>query len=191
VKMAQKKQTSISYFMKISNCRSQPDSKQDISSCITSELEDTSRSLSSPSKKRAHSSMISSIKNTDDSTPISDLVSKTIVADSTNVMNIYDIGFYINRTLSQNEISDVMNNLWVPDINYKFPIKMYMKKNKQVNLKFQYSWLLKYPWLCYSEKKYGAFCKFCVAFVKSGVGYNSKKPNSFVVTKFDNWRKAL
>ncbi|XP_022170921.1 zinc finger MYM-type protein 1-like [Myzus persicae] len=29
------------------------------------------------------------------------------------------------------------------------------------------------------------------AFVKSGVGYNSKKPNSFVVTKFDNWRKAL
>ena len=113
------------------------DPKQDISSCITSELEDTSRSLSSPSKKRAHSSMISSIKNTDDSTPISDLVSKSIVADSTNFMNVYDIGFYINRTLSQNEISDIMNNLWVPDINYKFPIKMYMKK-KQAN-KFKVS----------------------------------------------------
>jgi len=69
-----------------------------------------SRSLSSPSKKRARSSMISSIKNTDDSTPISDLVSKTIVADSTNFMNVYGIGFYINRTLSQNEIS-IMNNL--------------------------------------------------------------------------------
>jgi len=54
-------------------------------------------------------------------------------------MNVYDIGFYINRTLSHDEISYIMNNLWVPDINYKFPIKMYMKKNKQVNLKFQYS----------------------------------------------------
>jgi len=45
-------------------------------------------------------------------------------------MNIYDIRFYINRTSSQNEISDMMNNLWMPDINYKFPIKIYMKKKQ-------------------------------------------------------------
>lgn len=56
-----------------------------------------------------------------------------------------------------------MNNLWVPDINYTFPIKINQRKN---NLKFQYSWLLRYPWLCYSGKECGVFCKICVTFVK-------------------------
>jgi len=40
-------------------------------------------------------------------------------------------------------------------------------QNKPKYLKFKYSWLLRFPWLVYSIKENGAFCRICVAFSKS------------------------
>jgi len=53
--------------------------------------------------------------------------------------NCQDIGFYINRTLTEKEIAIVLTQIWVPQIDYKFPSKSYIVQNKTKHLKFQYS----------------------------------------------------
>ncbi|CAI6376770.1 unnamed protein product [Macrosiphum euphorbiae] len=56
----------------------------------------------------------------------------------------FDISFYKNKKLDQNDIINVLNNLWKPDVQFNFPSKTYIcgKKKKEKNLKFQYSWLM-------------------------------------------------
>jgi hypothetical protein len=87
----------------------------------------------------------------------------------------------------------VLNKVKAPEINYKFPIKSIIsgKDKKLKNLKFQYAWLMRFPWLSYSAIQEGAFCKFCVAFTKCEGGVNSQVLGSFVLKKFDNWRYAV
>jgi len=46
-----------------------------------------------------------------------------------------------------------------------------------------------YPWLSYSEKFEGAFCKYCVVFAFAG-GIGSQRLYSLVLTAFQNWKKA-
>lgn len=89
--------------------------------------------------------------------------------------NPFDISFYINKKLAKNDIINVLNNLWKPDIQFNFPTKTYVygKEKKEKNLKFQYSWLMRFSWLAYSAVENGAFCKFCVAFSKKEGGVNS------------------
>lgn len=86
--MTQKKQTFILFFMKKFNCQSQPDLKQDVSSCIMSELENMS---SLHSKKQPHSSIMSPKKYNDSTTIF--FASKPI-ADFTNFMNVYNIEYF-------------------------------------------------------------------------------------------------
>ncbi|XP_050065649.1 zinc finger MYM-type protein 1-like [Aphis gossypii] len=80
----------------------------------------------------------------------------------------------------------VLTDLWVPPENYKFPLLDQWKKR---GLKFQYKWLKAYPWLSYSEKLEGAFCKYCVVFAFAG-GIGSQRLCSLVLTPFQNWKKA-
>jgi len=76
--------------------------------------------------------------------------------------------------------------LWVSDVYYKYPL---LKKNDKRILKFQHKWLTEYKWLCYSEVKNGAFCKYCVLFAKSdGVGSQIWGP--FVTIPFTIWNMA-
>ncbi|XP_015376664.1 PREDICTED: zinc finger MYM-type protein 1-like [Diuraphis noxia] len=56
-------------------------------------------------------------------------------------------------------------------------------------LRFQYKWLKVFPWLSYSEKFNGAFCKHCVVFAFAG-GIGSQRLGSLVLTPFQNWKKA-
>ncbi|CAH0563002.1 unnamed protein product [Brassicogethes aeneus] len=49
-----------------------------------------------------------------------------------------DISNFINRRLRQDEISEALNNIWKPPLNYKFPITTYGQKH----LKFQHSWAI-------------------------------------------------
>jgi len=105
--------------------------------------------------------------------------------------NNYDISLFCNKILSQNEIYDTLNTVWTPEINYKFPITSSGKNQKVRNLKFQYAWLLRFPWLSYSGIQDGAFCKFCVAFSKSHDGHNCQLLGSLVVKKFNNWKHAV
>jgi len=66
---------------------------------------------------------------------------------STKTYNNYDISLFCNKTLSQNEIYDILNKVWTPEINYKFPITSITsgKDQKVRNLKFQYAWLVRFP----------------------------------------------
>lgn len=76
--------------------------------------------------------------------------------------------------------------MWVPPSNYTFPLSL---KNEKRKLRFQFKWLLEFNWLAYSEAKGGAFCKYCLIFVKVG-GKNRQPLGNFVKTAFDAWKKA-
>lgn len=123
--------------------------------------------------------------------------SSTQVSSSLNQTSIctnsFDIVNYTNKVLSQNEIEEVLNKIWTPDLNYNFPIKSSIvgKQKKVIKLKFQFKWLLNFPWLAYSESNNGAYCKYCVAFAKTEAGINCQKLGVFVVKKYDDWRHAL
>lgn len=98
-----------------------------------------------------------------------------------------DIGLYLNKRLQDEERCRLVDTFWQPSINYKFPLLEQFQKRK---LKFQYSWFMKYPWLVYSEKEQGAFCRYCVLFSKHGAGVNSQELGQLVKIKFTNWIKA-
>lgn len=61
-----------------------------------------------------------------------------------------------------------------------------MKKN----LRFQHTWLEKYPWLVYSKKDDGAYCRHCVVFAKHG-GVGNQSLGHLVRTPFRNYKNAL
>lgn len=79
--------------------------------------------------------------------------------DSSKSINIYDITFYINRSLKQYEIDEILENIWKLKPNYKFPITEYNKKKFNFNF---YGYIVN--WLSNSKKLDDAFCKCCVAF---------------------------
>ncbi|XP_025407219.1 zinc finger MYM-type protein 1-like [Sipha flava] len=88
---------------------------------------------------------------------------------------------------------EMLSKIWVPDINYNFPIKISVvgKQQKVLKLKFQYKWLISFPWLAYSEVNSSVFCKYCVAFTKTEAGVNNQKLGAFVLIKYDDWKHAL
>lgn len=100
-------------------------------------------------------------------------------------MKVYDTGFYINSTLSQNEKPEIINNPLESNINYKFPINIYMKK-KAVKFKVSIFVASKVSMITlFQKKKWGASCKFWFAFVNSGVGYNSKNlEGKYIISVF-------
>lgn len=115
-------------------------------------------------------------------------ITSTITSkDQNKPINMYDIGHYINRSLKQHEIEEILKKIWKPDQNYKFPITEQNKKK----LKFQYTWLHSFNWLSYSAKFDGVFCKFCVAFANNEAGINSQKLGALVKKPFCNWKHAL
>lgn len=80
----------------------------------------------------------------------------------------------------------MLTSVWTPPDDYNFPL---LEENKKRGLKFQGKWLKTFPWLCYSAKLSGAFCKHCVVFASCG-GVGSQKLGYFVVKPFQNWKKA-
>ncbi|KAL5238253.1 hypothetical protein ACI65C_005663 [Semiaphis heraclei] len=76
-----------------------------------------------------------------------------------------DIGLFANRTLTDADKKIVLRNLWVPNVNYEFPL---LEKYKARGLKFQHKWFAELNWLAYSEIKQGIFCKYCLLFAKHG-----------------------
>jgi len=80
----------------------------------------------------------------------------------------------------------VLRNLWVPNVNYEFPL---LEKYKARGLKFQHKWFAEFNWLAYSEIKQGVFCKYCLLFAKHG-GVGSQPLGQLVSNAFTNWKKA-
>ena len=63
---------------------------------------------------------------------------------STSNVNIYDIGKYLNQTVSNELKYKLLVNKWTPDETYKFPIV------GKRNLKFQFNWFKRFSWLAYT-----------------------------------------
>jgi len=112
----------------------------------------------------------------------------TLVAKA-NIPN--DICNFINRRLTDTEVEEVLQNVWIPPSNFKFPVNRLQVQSKSKNLKFQYMWFSRWPWLVYSETENGAFCKYCCLFAKAGAGVNSQSLGALVKKKFDNWKHAV
>lgn len=93
-----------------------------------------------------------------------------------------DVQRFCRRKLDDVEMYELLVNVWTPDASFVFPAKE--KNNK--NLKFQLSWLQKFPWLTYSAVEDGAYCKYCVLFAQK-----HENLNSFVRSEFKDWKKAL
>ncbi|KAE9522954.1 hypothetical protein AGLY_016585 [Aphis glycines] len=90
--------------------------------------------------------------------------------------------FYVNRSLTDVEIGEILKKMWKPEPTFEFPNTVIFsgKDKRSKNLKFQYRWLHTFPWLAYSAKLDGAFCTFYVAFAKSGASINSQTPGALV-----------
>ena len=77
-------------------------------------------------------------------------------------VNKYDIGLYVGKKLSDAEKFDIIEHLWSPDENFKFPTTQ--EGTKVRNKQFKYSWLQTFGWLAYSKLYDGKFCVPCVFF---------------------------
>ncbi|CAI6354666.1 unnamed protein product [Macrosiphum euphorbiae] len=110
---------------------------------------------------------------------------------SKSINSKYDIGLYVNHvdSLPNEEKVSILNNVWTPDPNSFFQLKVYAKFKRQ----FQIKWLNTFNWLAYSKCKEGAFCKYCVLFLNQNqVGKGSHESLGGLVTKsYTNLKKAL
>jgi hypothetical protein len=99
-----------------------------------------------------------------------------------------DIGKAVNRARDL----DITANLqltespWLPDESYSFPA------SGKRNLRFQRSWMARFPWLVYSNKFKGAFCKYCVIFATEYSGrVNQQRLGALVLKPFTAWKDAI
>lgn len=74
---------------------------------------------------------------------------------------------------------------WTPATGQCFPVN-------ESRLRFQPQWLRQYPWLVYSPRTDGCFCKHCVAFGVEGTGKGGHVGSGKLVsTPYANWKHAL
>ncbi|CAH1113007.1 unnamed protein product [Psylliodes chrysocephalus] len=95
---------------------------------------------------------------------------QTMVPDSEietkdNVCHEDDIGKLVGlaTTIPVEKRKHILKNCWIPSKNYDFAADA-----KHLKRKFNHHWLDIYlPWLTYSRRLKGAFCKYCVLFPPS------------------------
>jgi len=96
-----------------------------------------------------------------------------------------DIGEFLGKQCTEEEKYGFLKDRWVPDELYAFPA------SGKRQLKFQRRWLFEFPWLAYSQKCDGAFCRFCFFFAPEEVGKGRNvKAKTFVTTPFNRWKDA-
>lgn len=65
-----------------------------------------------------------------------------------------------------------------PDVKYKFP------KSSTTGSSFQHQWLVRYPWLKYSEQEDGGYCLPCVMFYSKNFRAQAGVLVSYALTHF-------
>ncbi|KAF0726403.1 zinc finger MYM-type protein 1-like [Aphis craccivora] len=95
-----------------------------------------------------------------------------ILVDSENAMNVQNSRRHIVKLTHRMEycclsipqyrvkkitspLPIVLKNVWIPKKDFIFPI---LDTHTKKNLRFQYTWLKRFPWLVYSKKDDGAYC---------------------------------
>ncbi|XP_025194212.1 52 kDa repressor of the inhibitor of the protein kinase-like [Melanaphis sacchari] len=84
-----------------------------------------------------------------------------------------DIGYFLNKSpaLFNENRYNLIKKPWIPSENFQFPVVVQGNKNR----KFQKDWLNKFPWLSYSAKDSGAYCRICVLFGRDFGGILTQK----------------
>ena len=101
----------------------------------------------------------------------------------------YDISLFVKNKLTtplslKNKI-DVLQNVWIPHTNFKFPSR------GSKNLKFQYKWFDQWNWLSHSKKEEAAYCKYCILFGPEEGDVGKQKLGKLVLSPFNNWKHAI
>lgn len=105
-----------------------------------------------------------------------------------NNVHVHDIALLKKQASDSDEKLDVMNKLWKPESNFKFPVTCVSNHSRS----FQYIWFEKFTWLAYSEIENSTYCKYCVFFAPSNVGKSkSETPGQLVLQGYNNWKKAI
>ena len=100
-----------------------------------------------------------------------------------------DIYLFENKNLSDSDKLEILDNIFIPSENFKFPSRLFGKQGR----KFSRNWLQNYNWLIYSEKEDSAYCKYCFLFANRDleVGMYSGQPvGQFVKDGFTDWKNA-
>ena len=96
------------------------------------------------------------------------------------VMDIAE--FSTKHTVPDHEKYRYINSHFTPDLRYKF------QKNSG-GRSFQHQWLVRYPWLKYSEQENGGYCLPCIMFGRT-IGFRAD-PGVLVSSPLLNFKKAL
>ena len=72
-----------------------------------------------------------------------------------------DIGHAVGKSLSQLETRQFLTSPWIPSKSFDFPVQVAANGKKR---RFNWDWFHDYPWILYSAKLDGVFCKYCVLF---------------------------
>lgn len=100
-----------------------------------------------------------------------------------------DIGHFVGKSNVSNEDKEMLlRRPWEPLPSHKTHVQVIGSKKRT----FQIKWLQRFPWLAYSEKLNGTFCKFCVLFSQNEVGQGShESPENLVKKPFNKWKDAI
>ncbi|XP_050503433.1 52 kDa repressor of the inhibitor of the protein kinase-like [Diabrotica virgifera virgifera] len=100
-----------------------------------------------------------------------------------------DIGHFVGvSNISDADKITLLRRVWEPLPSHKFCIEIIGSKKRT----FQVKWLQRFPWLAYSDKLKGAFCKLCVVFCPSAVGSGyHESPENLVKKAFPKRAKIL
>ncbi|XP_028149443.2 uncharacterized protein LOC114342832 [Diabrotica virgifera virgifera] len=100
-----------------------------------------------------------------------------------------DIGHFVGvSNISDADKITLLRRVWEPLPSHKFCVEIIGSKKRT----FQVKWLQRFPWLAYSDKLKGAFCKLCVVFCPSAVGSGyHESPENLVKKAFRKWKDAI
>ncbi|XP_003748679.1 52 kDa repressor of the inhibitor of the protein kinase-like [Galendromus occidentalis] len=106
-----------------------------------------------------------------------------------------DIGRFVRKSsslhapLTEEERFKALTDCWKPDEHYQFPKVLESTRTRA----FQHHYLVKWPWLAYSEMHGGgAFCKYCVLFARETSDQRGPNFLGVLVAKpLNKYKKAL
>lgn len=125
--------------------------------------------------------------STPSSSTSSSITAITPVTTENSQSDVADIGCCFNQKVSDELKYKLLSNVWTPDEKFTFPV------SGNRNLKFQLSWIKRFPWLCYTNmEECGAVCKYCAIFYHNFIGKGAhQKPGVLVTKPFNKWKNAL
>ena len=116
-----------------------------------------------------------------------------VFADETPIMEnqetMIDFADIITETLNDADKIRLIEKVWKPPCDYKFPHRdetESTKKKVKKTRSCQYSWLEKYDWLVYSKSKDVLFCMPCILFQKQW-----RKQSALISQGYSYWGSAV